>query len=91
MADMPHDYFVVFGCFICTFFSVILPYSVSRQIIYKLASAILKQDQQDFLVNEYMPELHEATKHLKITFEEKLSIFKKFLGTIMKILFAFAY
>jgi hypothetical protein len=42
LADMPHDYFVVFGSFLCTLFTIIFPETISMFLINKLASAILK-------------------------------------------------
>ena len=91
LADMPHDYFIVFGTFICTFFTILFPYFISRVIIRVLASKILKPEQGEFLLNEYLPEIHEATKDLDIPLREKLSIWNKFVGVMMKNLFAFAY
>ena len=90
-ADMPHDYFIVVGTFFCTLFTILFPQIISRAIIRILASKILKPEQGEFLLNEYMPELHEATKDLKISLKEKLNIWGKFVGATMKILFAFAY
>jgi len=89
LADMPHDFFKVFGSIVCTIITLIFPYSVSKYIIHKLSQ--LSQKNRHFFLNEYMPELHDATKHLKIHLHEKIRILKKFTGAIMKILFSFAY
>ena len=38
-----------------------------------------------------MPELHKATAHLSTTKEEKVSLFNKFAGCIIKLLTSFVY
>ena len=42
-------------------------------------------------MKEYLPELHKQTKHLTISDHEKETIFEKFVGCLMKLLFAFLY
>ena len=89
---MPHDFFVIFGAYVCTIFSVIFPYFIANWLVTLLTSRIMKKPgQQEFLVNQYMPELHEATRTLDISLFEIASIWWKFSGAIMKVLFASAF
>jgi hypothetical protein len=89
--DMPHDYFIIFGAVIGTVFTISMPYFIANFLMNKLAYGLLKPDQADFIMKSYMPELHDATKHLSTTQEEKTSLFEKLTGCLIKLLYAFLY
>ena len=89
--DMPHDYFVIFGAIIGSLIYLLMPYMLAHFFMEQLTTNLLKPDQTDFLMNKYLPEFHEQTKHLELTEDEKTSIFEKFVGCLMKLLGAFCY
>ena len=89
--DMPHDYFVIFGAIVGTIFTLSMPYIISNFILTKLITSLLNPTQQDFLMNNYLPELHEATKHLTTTQDEKTALLEKFTGCLIKLLYAFLF
>lgn len=48
-------------------------------------------ESQNFLIQKYLPELHEGVKHVNVSLIQKYDLFKKFVGVIVKILYAFAF
>lgn len=91
-SDFPHDFELSFAAFVATCVSLVLPWSVTEALISKLAIAILEEKEtQDFLIHKYLPELHEGVKHVNVSMTDKYHLFKKFIGVLIKILYAFAF
>lgn len=43
------------------------------------------------MLNHYLPEIHIAFEHIKVPAEETLSLLRKFIGVILKIIYAFLW
>lgn len=90
-ADLPHVYFITFAALISTIFSMLLPWELTKITISFLANAIIPKEDADFITDKYLPELKVATNGIKVSSEDKWSIFTKFIGMIMKIGYAFLW
>lgn len=89
--DLPLDYFITFACIVANIVNLLFPYFITFNLISFLAYKLIGKEDADFIVNEYMPELNDATKHLSISKDEKTSLFNKLIGTLIKLLTAFVY
>lgn len=90
-ADLPHVYFITFAALVSTCFSLLMPWFLVQWIINELAYAIIPKENADFIVNDYLPELKKSVGHVSLSMDEKKSLFSKFFGMIMKILYAFLW
>ena len=69
--DVPHSYFLTFAAFIASISAILLPWAVVDTVIPKLAHVLIPPDASEFLINDYMPELRQATKDVKLSHEDK--------------------
>lgn len=96
-ADLPHVFFITFAALLSTVGGLLLPWFVNYFIIDKLAYAIIptlpgaSTADADFVVKEYLPELQTAIANVKLTHEDSKHIAYRFIGMIMKILYAFLW
>jgi hypothetical protein len=90
-ADLPHDYFITFACLLSSLFSLILPFSLTEWSISKLAYLIIPEEDADFVVKQYLPELGHAVKDVTVSTEDRDTLVYMFMGTIMKIGYAFIW
>jgi hypothetical protein len=90
-ADLPHVYFITFAALLSSIFSVVLPWFVTQFVITKLAYLIIPTEDADFIVKQYLPELKVAVKDIKLTRAEADTVVEKFVGMIMKIIYAFLW
>jgi hypothetical protein len=89
--DLPHDYFKTFSCIVGNLFNLIFPYIVAYPLTKYLAGILLPAEDAEFLMNVYMPELRSHTMHLATTKDEKISLFNKLCGTLVKLGVSFMY
>jgi hypothetical protein len=89
--DQP-DYFFTFGALIINALTLVMPDRISDGII-KLAMSLfgLSPQAQAFLVDSYVPTIRGAMANLHLTLKEKAVLSEKFVGTVLKLLFAFVW
>jgi len=90
--DVP-DYFFTFACIIVNGLTLILPEAVEDEVInvaIKLFSTMLPPDVKSFLTDQYVPTFRAAMT-FQLTLKEKEAIVPVFLGTVMKLLWAFVW
>ena len=90
-SDFPHDYFIVFGAFLSTVLALILPWSLCQFVMTELATHLVKKEEADFLINHYLPELHDGIKDLQVPLAHRLTILRQTIGTLAKVFYAFLY
>jgi hypothetical protein len=56
-SDFPHAYEITFGAFVATVLSLLLPFWFVRKFITFLANNILPEEDRNFLVDHFLPEL----------------------------------
>ena len=88
--DFPHVYFITFATFVCTIFSLILPWFLASFVINH-AIVLIPEENRDFVMNHYMPELHNATKNISIPHEDQKELVFRFIGVLIKIGWAFVW
>ena len=89
--DVPHSYYLTFAAFLSVIAAILLPWVVVDTVIPKLARAIIPKDAADFLIDDYFPELREATKDIEVAHSDKQSLINKFFGMLMKLIYAFLW
>lgn len=91
-SDFPHDYELTFAALIATVVAMIFPWSMAEAFMTKLVDLAMKdKESRDFIINKYLPELHDGIKYLDVSLTNKYLIFKKFTGVLVKIMYAFAF
>lgn len=89
--DIELDFFPIFGAILTVTFGLGFPWFVCQFLITTLGNLLLEPATADFIINHYMPAFKEAIKGLKLSLKDKEEIVFKFVGTILKILYAFLY
>lgn len=90
--DYPRDYMITFSALVATTFSLLLPSWINTPMIKFLATHLTPPESSDFIINHYLPELEEATKdQAGLSLGNKISLYRKFMGMIVKILYAFLF
>ena len=69
---------------------MILPWFLASWVIHK-AIVLIPESTRDFVLNLYLPELHNATKNITIPHESQRELVFKFLGVLIKIGWAFVW
>ena len=90
-AEYPHEYMMTFAAMVALILTLCLPWPVVTVLINKLAYALIPASDADFIVDQYLPELHDATKSVSLSFKTKRALFSKFVGMLMKIIWAFLW
>jgi len=89
--DRP-QYFFTFGAIIIQALTLIAPDAINDKLIPPLMSAFgLSAEVQEFLTDIFIPTVRGATKDLHLTLGEKAALVPKFLGTLVKLLYAFIW
>jgi len=89
--DRP-QYFFTFGAIIVSALTLIAPDAINDKLIPPLMSAFnLSPEVQTFLLDTYVPTIRGAMAGVKLTLAEKVSLVPKFLGTVLKLLYAFMW
>ena len=89
--DVPHSYFLTFAAFIASVSAILLPWAVVGTVIPMLAKSLIPADASAFLIDDYMPELREATKDVKLSHQDKQGLINKATGMFMKLIYAFLW
>ena len=66
-ADLPHVYYITFAAILSTTFSLIFPWLFTQFLIELLAYFLIPEEDADFVVQKYLPELRIAVSGLDIT------------------------
>jgi hypothetical protein len=83
---------ITFAALVATTLSLILPSFLNTMFITFLANLIIPAEAADFITQQYLPELAEASKGRKsISIEEKFSLGRRFAGMLVKIGWAFLW
>lgn len=90
-ADMPHDYFITFAALISTGFSLIMPFFATRFLITHIAELIIDPVSAAFIVDHYLPALEQGIVGLQVPFALQKELVYRFVGLLMKILYAFLW
>jgi hypothetical protein len=90
-SDYPQDFKRTFGAFLATLTSLLIPEEYAHNIINSLATAWLHQNQRDFLVDSYLPELQKYVRKIDIPLRDKSRILLKVGGLVSKLVYAFCY
>jgi len=90
-AEYPHEYMMTFAAMISLVFTLCFPWPVTTFLINKLAYALIPSADADFIVDSYLPELRAATKSISLPSKTKRTLFAKFTGMLMKIIWAFLW
>lgn len=103
LGDYPHDYFMNFGAIVCNVISLVFPNDIAKPIIElaaHLAPTMIETftglesptpSARKWITEEYMPEILKATKVNNIPAEDRLWILQKLVGSLVKLVYAFAY
>lgn len=70
---------------------MLLPSWLGPWVLTTIAGWILPDRDADFPVNHYLPALAKAAEGISISFSDKIVMVRRFLGMIIKILYAFFY
>ena len=93
--DFPHNYFTNFGAFVCNTVAFIFPGYITEPSIKFFAEFVLKSstppEDIQWLTDEYLPEIVRATRSNRIPFMTRFDLWKKFMGVLIKNIFAFAF
>ena len=90
-SQVPNYFTHTYGAIVTTVFSLVLPNSIAASAIKAIAYKVMGQDDADFLVNQYQPTLFKALSTLSLTLSDRFSLFRKTLGTVIKMLYAFLW
>merc|ERR1711935_255942 len=90
-ADLPHIYFITFAALIATGFSLILPWTLTYYAIKFLAGALIPKEDAAFVVDHYLPELHDAVKNIVVSHDNQKSLVFRFIGMLIKIGYSFMW
>lgn len=90
--DYPKDYFKNFGAIVCDVVALILPSYAANSLIKFIAPIVAPTtDSAQWIMNEYLPEILVAVKHINIPFHERMAVLSGLAGFLIKIGFAFSY
>ena len=87
----PRRYTLTFGAIVCNIAHVILATDTASALIDLLAGVALGDDEAQFLVESYQPELIAATAGVKLGPLDRLTIGLRGVGTAGKMLWAFLW
>ena len=90
-ADLPHVYFITFAALIATGFSLVLPWTLTYYAIKFLAGVLIPKEDAAFVVDHYLPELHDAVKNITVSHANQKSLVFRFIGMLIKIGYAFMW
>lgn len=90
LGDYPHEYEKAFSAVACDLSSLVFPSFITTPIITLFATIVVPLH-KDWLLEEYLPVIVEATKKNKIPMNKRLGLMVKFWGVMIKILYAFLY
>jgi hypothetical protein len=89
--DQP-DYFFTFGAIAINALTLIFPDAISDKIIHTVMPWFdFSPEAQAFLVDSFVPTIRSATSNLHLTIKEKTTLLSKGAGTVIKLLYAFAW
>lgn len=91
--DMP-NYYLTFAALVSNVLNVLLPAQTVDIIFDALAEAFaLPEEDYAFMVEQYFPALRSATseKRIRLSVPEKGALGLKFIGTLVKVLYAFLW
>lgn len=89
--DIERNYYVTFAAVITTILSLCLPWFAVSFIITPLANAVLEPSDASFMIDNYMPDLNQATKDISVSHDDKKLIANQFIGILMKMLWSFVF
>ena len=90
-ADLPHVYFITFAALVGTSFSLVMPWTLAYFFVKFLAELIIPKEDAAFIVDHYLPELKTAISGIVVSHEDKKSLVFRFIGMIIKIIYAFMW
>lgn len=90
-ADIPHDYFITFAAIVTTGATLMLPRSLIEPVLVKVYKLVLSEDEASFMINDYLPAYNSAIAGVRISLFSKIELFFKFLGTLIKLIWAFLW
>ena len=81
---IPKSYVSVFGCLATTFAALVLPSWLVSWLITELAGVVMKENQSNFMINEYLPAILDSMKDINVEFWDWIVVTRLFTGFIMK-------
>lgn len=90
-ADYEKDMNKLFGAITTNIVNLMFPNNVTKVLISNVAYILGGKDTQEFLVNEYLPLLQEATKDVAIPLGKKVRFVTMGVGVVVKLVYAFTY
>jgi hypothetical protein len=90
-SDFPHNYEITFAGIVVVTITLLFPFPIAKYFCNYLTKAILQDDDRDFIMNKYLPELKPKVENINLPLEIWINIVKMFTGTIIKIVYAFLY
>jgi len=89
--DIEIDYFYIFGAIVTAVFTLVFPWFITKFLITNIAALTLPPDIAAFITDSYMPAFKVAVKDVSLSYADRQDIFYKFVGMIIKIIYAFCY
>ena len=87
-----NDYYITFGCTVSLMLRLFLPSSTVDKLLPVIAKIMhLAPSETAFLVSEYDPILRNALVSHPVRLTQRLLIFKRGLGTLLKMVYAFVW
>eukprot|EP00450_Noctiluca_scintillans_P003820 CAMPEP_0194496218 /NCGR_PEP_ID=MMETSP0253-20130528/13563_1 /TAXON_ID=2966 /ORGANISM="Noctiluca scintillans" /LENGTH=537 /DNA_ID=CAMNT_0039337589 /DNA_START=65 /DNA_END=1678 /DNA_ORIENTATION=- len=89
--DVPW-YYVTFAAIVTNALTLTAPDAINDKLIPLLMSAFgLSDKDQQFMVGTYLPAIRGALAQVEVSLAEKVALVPKFVGTLLKILYAFVW
>jgi len=71
--------------------TLLFPFSIAKWICNFLTKAILAEEDHEWIMNKYLPELKPKVANIHWPLKTKIDVVEKFTGMIIKIIYAFLY
>ena len=87
------NYFIVFSALVTASLSLIFPWEMTKALCISIISnfPFVGKDVQNFIFNEYMPELEKSVKEINIPLKTKTKMFNQWISILMKSIYAFIF
>jgi hypothetical protein len=89
--DIELNYYKIFAAQLITVASLLVPFFMVKALFTPIVNLALEPEDAQFITQSYMPAIQDATKAIKLSFEDRKLILNQFSGMFMKILWAFTF
>jgi len=89
--DIELNYYNIFAAQLITVGSLLAPFWLIKPFFSWLVNLALPPKDAQFITQDYMPAIHDATHKIFLDLDERKLIVRQFIGMFMKILWAFTF